>query len=158
MLFSSSPFDHRETSHVNVQPPEHWAELFARHGFYRDVDYDASFVTPWAVRFRRSHEPIARIVRNFERRFWVLNYERNETRTRTMQVERQLAEALGRTSAAEEKAAGAEEKAGRLEAKTGQVEAQLAHARTTIEMIERSLFWKARRVWVAINGLFGRAR
>ena len=71
MLFSSSPFDHQETSHVNVQPAEYWAELFARHGFYRDVDYDASFVTPWAVRFRRSSEPLARIVRNFERRFWV---------------------------------------------------------------------------------------
>jgi SAM-dependent methyltransferase len=154
VLFSSSPFDHQETSHVNVQPVEYWAELFARHGFYRDVDYDASFVTPWAVRFRRSNEPLARIVRNFERRFWVLNYERNETRTRAMQVERQLADALGRASAAEEKAS-------RLEARGAQAattEAELARALTTIGTIERSLFWKARRVWVAINHLFGRAR
>jgi len=24
-----------------------------RHGFCRDVDFDASFITPWAVRFRK---------------------------------------------------------------------------------------------------------
>ena len=53
VLFSSSPLDYGETTHVNVRPPEYWAEQFARHGFIRDVDFDASFITPWAVRFRR---------------------------------------------------------------------------------------------------------
>jgi SAM-dependent methyltransferase len=143
VLFSSSPFDHRETSHVNVQPPDYWAELFARHGFYRDVDYDASFVTPWAVRFRRSGEPLARIVRNFERRFWVLGYERNEMRAFSMQVERQRADAVARAAAAEEKVQG--------------VEDELVRARATIEGMQRSLFWKMRRVWVAINRRFGRS-
>lgn len=27
-------------SHINVQPPEYWAQLFARQGFFRDVDFD----------------------------------------------------------------------------------------------------------------------
>ena len=53
LLLSSSPLDYREPTHVNVQPPEVWAEQLARHGFFRDVDYDASFITPWAGRFRR---------------------------------------------------------------------------------------------------------
>jgi 2-polyprenyl-3-methyl-5-hydroxy-6-metoxy-1,4-benzoquinol methylase len=53
VLFSSSSHDFAEPTHVNVQPPEAWAELFAREGFFRDLDYDASYITPWAVRFRR---------------------------------------------------------------------------------------------------------
>ncbi|NTV63264.1 MAG: class I SAM-dependent methyltransferase, partial [Oscillochloris sp.] len=36
VLFSSSPFDHKEATHFNVNPPEYWAYLFAQHGFYRD--------------------------------------------------------------------------------------------------------------------------
>ena len=62
VLFSSSPFDFREPTHVNVHGPEYWAEQFARHQFYRDVDFDASFITPWAARFRRRSEPFHRIV------------------------------------------------------------------------------------------------
>jgi SAM-dependent methyltransferase len=148
VLFSSSPFDHRETSHVNVQPTEYWAELFAQQGFFRDVDYDASFVTPWAVRFRRSGEPLARIVRNFERRFSLLSYERNETRTFSMQVERQLAESLAREKAAEAKA----------DERVGLVKAEVAQARATIELMKSSLFWKLRERWVSINRFFGRTR
>lgn len=158
VLFSSSPFDHRETSHVNVQPTEHWAELFARHGFFRDVDYDASFVTPWAIRFRRSGEPLARIVRDFERRFSVLSYERNETRTFSMQVERRLAEALARVKAAEEKASGAEAQVGLVKAEVGLVKAEVAQARATIELMKDSLFWKMRGLWVSLNRFFGRSR
>jgi SAM-dependent methyltransferase len=72
ILFSSSPSDYKEPTHFNVQPPEYWADLFARHGFYRDVDFDASFITPWAVRFRKRSEPIHRLIRDYERRFWLL--------------------------------------------------------------------------------------
>ncbi|HZR25941.1 MAG TPA: class I SAM-dependent methyltransferase [Vicinamibacterales bacterium] len=93
VLFSSTPFDRKELTHVNVQPPEHWAEQFARHGFFRDVDFDASFITPWAARFRRRHEPVHRIVREYERRYSTLEYERNEIRQKAFELQRQLAEA-----------------------------------------------------------------
>lgn len=91
VLFSSSPSDHREPSHVNVQPAEYWAEQFARHGFYRDVDFDASFLTAWAVRFRRGREPLPRIVRDYERRFAALETARNEARAFSIDVQRDLA-------------------------------------------------------------------
>jgi len=52
---------------VNVQPAEYWAEEFARHGFYHDLSFDASFITPWAVRFRKTGEPAHRVVREYER-------------------------------------------------------------------------------------------
>ncbi|MFN2285206.1 MAG: glycosyltransferase, partial [Anaerolineae bacterium] len=72
IVFSSTPFDYREVTHVNVQNPEYWAGIFARQGFFRDQDFDASFLTPWAVRFRRRQDPLYRIVQDYERRFWTL--------------------------------------------------------------------------------------
>jgi SAM-dependent methyltransferase len=92
ILFSSTPFDRKELTHVNVQPPEYWAELFARHGFFRDVDFDASFMTPWAIRFRKRAEPVHRIVREYERRFAMLEIERNEVRKRAFELQKELAD------------------------------------------------------------------
>lgn len=93
VLFSSSPHDYQEATHFNVRPPEHWAYLFAQHGFYRDVDFDASFLTPWAVRFRRRSEPPARIVRDYERRFWLLWKENTDLRRLALDQRAQLAAA-----------------------------------------------------------------
>lgn len=91
VLFSSTPDDHREPTHVNVQPSEYWAELFARHGFYRDVDYDASFVSMWAVRFRKRDEPMHRVVRGYERRYARLQRERDEARAYSLELRAELA-------------------------------------------------------------------
>src|SRR5260221_10166990 len=102
VLFSSTPNDHRELSHVNVQPVEYWAELFARQGFYRDVDFDASFLTPWAVRFRRGRDPLPRLVRGYERRYAVLAAMRHDARTLSAELQRDLAQALARVSALEQ--------------------------------------------------------
>jgi SAM-dependent methyltransferase len=80
-LFSSSPIDYRETTHFNVQPPEYWADLFLRHGFVRDVDCDASFITSWATRFRRQSVTMQRVVHDYERRFWPVWKENAELRS-----------------------------------------------------------------------------
>ena len=58
VLFSSSPLDYSEATHVNVRPPEAWAADFAAHGFFRNLDYDATYLTPWAALYeRRSDDP-----------------------------------------------------------------------------------------------------
>jgi GT2 family glycosyltransferase len=75
ILFSSSPLDYKEPTHFNVQPPEYWVSLFAQYDFYRDVDFDASFITPWAVRFRRTKDPLQRIIANYERKYWQVTQE-----------------------------------------------------------------------------------
>lgn len=93
VLFSSSPLDYREATHFNVRPPEHWAYLFAQHGFYRDVDFDAGFITPWAARFRRRAEPPARVARDYERRFWLLWKENSDLRQLALEMRAQLAAA-----------------------------------------------------------------
>ena len=80
ILFSSSPEDYKEATHFNVQPPEYWAEHFAKQGFYRDVDFDAGFITPWAARFRKRHEPSHRLAKDYERKFWLLQNENAQLR------------------------------------------------------------------------------
>lgn len=91
ILFSSTPFDYRETSHINVQPPDYWTEQFARHGFFRDVDFDATFITPWAVRLRRKNEPLHRIIREYDRKFWMLNKENLDLRVFAGELQEKVA-------------------------------------------------------------------
>ena len=91
IIFSSTPCDYGEVTHSNVQPPEYWAELFALSGFVRDVDFDASFITPWATRYRRNQEPFHRVARDYERKFWYLWKENLEMRALHLQMQKQLA-------------------------------------------------------------------
>jgi SAM-dependent methyltransferase len=68
VLFSSTPHDYKEATHVNVMPRDYWAELFARLGFVHDLDYDPStYLSPWAVRFRKSQEGLPRVAATYER-------------------------------------------------------------------------------------------
>jgi len=78
ILLSTQPNDLAEETHINVRDPDYWAELFARHGFYRDTAYDASYLTYWAVRFRRTTEPMHRIIAGYERNLWRLTREKGE--------------------------------------------------------------------------------
>ncbi len=80
ILFSSTPGDYREATHVNVHQPEYWAEQFARRGFFRDHDFDATAVTPWAGRFRRGRHSLPVVISGYERRVWHLEHERVELR------------------------------------------------------------------------------
>jgi SAM-dependent methyltransferase len=148
ILFSSSPTDFGETTHVNVQPPEAWAEAFAREGFLRDLEYDASYITPWAVRFRRRREPIARVVREYERAAARLAIERNELRQQVMQFDRHVQREAG--------------EAPKLRAELARVNEALSAAQQriavlddTVRGMEASVFWRLRNLWRAIRGLGG---
>jgi SAM-dependent methyltransferase len=135
VLFSSSPLDYGETTHVNVRPPEYWAEQFGRHGFVRDVDFDASFITPWAVRFRRTTEPLHRVVAGYERQHAPLVRERADLRARLVTLENELK---------------------RTQEELVTTQATLAESRDTITHMERSAFWKLRRLSVAARALIRR--
>jgi GT2 family glycosyltransferase len=90
VLFSSTPSDFKEATHFNVQPPYYWSEHFSRHGFYHDLDFDASFITPWAMLFKSEKVPTARIVRNYERQLWQLQQEITELRSFSLEVKSEL--------------------------------------------------------------------
>lgn len=93
IIFSSTPFDYMETTHYNVQPPEYWAGEFARHGFFRDVDYDASFITAWSVCFRKNNKPAHQLAYDYERRYWLLGKENADLRLLSNDLRNKTSEA-----------------------------------------------------------------
>ena len=80
ILFSSTPDDYSEATHFSVQPPEQWASEFAALGFWHDVEFDASFLTPWAMRLRKQSEPPHRALIPLERALWSLRRENTALR------------------------------------------------------------------------------
>ena len=58
ILFSSTPSDYDEPTHVSVKPSLEWLRLFAQQGFQPDLLYDASFVAAHAFVLRRGAERV----------------------------------------------------------------------------------------------------
>lgn len=79
IVFSSSPDDFTEATHVNVQQREYWAKLFAKNGFYDCLASRPTYLTAHAVCFRRSDNWLRQIE----------DYERNIRQTeKNIQEER----------------------------------------------------------------------
>jgi cyclopropane fatty-acyl-phospholipid synthase-like methyltransferase len=144
VLFSSTPFDYREPTHINVRMPEDWAEAFARHGFYRDVDFDASFVTKWAVRFTRRSLPVHRLVRDYERRFWQLRAAELDARSYAVDMQRKFAEIEKERDRIEPELRDLRLLRADLEADANEARQKLSGALDTIRHMEMSAFWRAR--------------
>ena len=53
VVFSSTPDDLTEESHVNVHPDAYWVDAFDRVGFQPDPTADVAVITPWARVFHR---------------------------------------------------------------------------------------------------------
>ncbi len=58
ILFSSTPSDFNEPTHINVQPPIAWITQFAAFSFVPDLVFDTSFLTPHAMLLRRKPQPL----------------------------------------------------------------------------------------------------
>ncbi len=56
ILLATTPDDFDDPTHFNVQPPLYWVQKFAQFGFVPDITFDASFLTPYAILFRKNHE------------------------------------------------------------------------------------------------------
>ena len=95
ILFSSTPDDFGEATHLNLQPPEGWSALFAREGFLRDVDRDASYITPWATLYVRREEPFSESVRRYDRSWSRLKQESRALRDSLLEAHERLAELEG---------------------------------------------------------------
>lgn len=67
ILFSSTPVDLSEPTHVNVRPVLDWLLRFAAHGFAPVADYDASFVAQHAFLLRRGPTPPEDFLRLYAR-------------------------------------------------------------------------------------------
>lgn len=96
ILFSSTPADFHESTHVNVQPTGQWAAWFAERGFYRRTDADTSFLTAWAILFERDEPSKRMIVEHYETVLAPLNLEVSEKRQALLEANRALSELGGR--------------------------------------------------------------
>jgi 2-polyprenyl-3-methyl-5-hydroxy-6-metoxy-1,4-benzoquinol methylase len=95
IVFSSSPDDYGEPSHLTVRPVEYWASLFAQNGFYRDTTVSAEFIAHWAVVFTRAEPTPTDIVRRYEAVLWRAVDEAEKVRREILTLDRRLEEALG---------------------------------------------------------------
>lgn len=66
IVFSSSPLDLAEPTHINVHETHQWAAWFADRGFFRRTDADLGFITPWAVLFERVTMSPREVVSRYE--------------------------------------------------------------------------------------------
>ncbi len=73
LLFSATPYNYAEPTNQNVQEPAYWAALFARYGFQHDLEFDASFISGWAMRLRKTSEPLPAYVQAYEHQLWNAN-------------------------------------------------------------------------------------
>ena len=72
VLFSSTPDDFEEPTHLNVESTAYWARLFAAHGFFRDIDHDAQYLAPQAILFRKSTPTVEALISGYESSLWNL--------------------------------------------------------------------------------------
>jgi SAM-dependent methyltransferase len=78
VIFTSTPDDFGELTHFNVRPLEYWSELFARHGFARDLSFDGAFLAWWATRYRRRRDPWPRVLADYEHEMGRLKNEAHQ--------------------------------------------------------------------------------
>jgi SAM-dependent methyltransferase len=98
LIVSSTPLHYRDPTHTNIHPQEYWTERFARHGFIRDVDYDAMYIAPWAARYQRSTAPLHRVVADYDRAYSRMSHELQERNAVVLDQMRQIKDLQERLS------------------------------------------------------------
>lgn len=114
LILTSTPMHYRDPTHTNIHPQEYWTERLARQGFIRDVDYDGSYIAPWAARYRRSAAPIHRVVADYDRAYSRLLYELQERNALVVDQMRELTELQARVDSLEDTMAWSERRSVRL--------------------------------------------
>ena len=78
IIFSSTPDDFEDKTHVNVKPQEYWVVQFAKNGFYRDLQYQATYISPQAVVFKKEKRDIYTIIQKYEQALQIKEKEVKE--------------------------------------------------------------------------------
>ena len=65
IIFSSTSSDILDRTHVNVQQPEYWSKGFAQSMFFRELEQDMRFISPWATLYTRKDD-LSKVIFNYE--------------------------------------------------------------------------------------------
>jgi 2-polyprenyl-3-methyl-5-hydroxy-6-metoxy-1,4-benzoquinol methylase len=114
LIVSSTPMHYRDPTHTNIHPQEYWTERFARHGFIRDVDYDATYIAPWAARYRRSSAPLHRVLADYDRAYARMRFELFERNALVMEQMRDIGQLRERLEDLERRAGWSKRPAARI--------------------------------------------
>lgn len=90
ILFSSTPYHYEDPTHINIKQPEQWSVEFARRGFFRDVNFDASFIEPWSALYVRRSYGIEEVVEHYDRAHWYQSREIGRTREGIVELQGSL--------------------------------------------------------------------
>lgn len=93
ILFSSTPDGYAEPTHFTCRAPEEWSAVFARHGFYREYDADAAFVSPWAVVYARRDLTPYQLTLEYERTYAKMREENRQLRAAVIDLDKKVAAA-----------------------------------------------------------------
>lgn len=114
IVLTSTPMHYRDPTHTNIHPQEYWTERFARHGFVRDVEYDGSYIAPWAARYRRSTAPLHRVVADYDRAYSRMLHELQERNRVVVDQMRELTDLQSRLESLERTTAWSDRRSVRL--------------------------------------------
>lgn len=90
VLFSSSPGDHDEPTHINTRSTAQWAAWFAERGFFRRTDVDLTFLAPWAVLFERAELTLHSLTQRYEYQYGAVHTELLEKRQALLEAHRRI--------------------------------------------------------------------
>jgi SAM-dependent methyltransferase len=178
ILLSSSPFDYAEPTHVNVRSAEDWAVSLARRGFLHNLNFDASFITPWAVLYERTESTVPSLVQSYERALFRLNLEVTEVRATVLSLQGRLEDLVGAGEGEElaklrhqvyesrqdllarrDQLIGLEGQLAEALGKAHELELELwryQHAVEELELFRRSAVWRLYESYVRLRGRSGR--
>lgn len=91
VIFCSTPDDFSDPSHLNVQQREYWATIFARQGFFDDLSYRPTYLTPYAVCYRKQGDTI-RQIQDYERTIRQMEAMWNQEKEKLKREQCQLAQ------------------------------------------------------------------
>ena len=92
ILISCTPVGYSNLEHFNIQPPDYWAALFNHFGFIHDLSFDATFISPWAMRFLKVQLKLEDQLTAYERKIWYLSQEVELRRELSVEYKNELAQ------------------------------------------------------------------
>lgn len=159
VVLSSSPWDFKEATHVNVRPGGHWAAMMYDRGFVRRFDVDLSFITPWATAYQRREVALRAIVDEYENAFVWVRSEVADKRQALLETQTRLAVTQAATEREQEMvqallttrdiARGSQALASTATRRADRLQGELDQARAVIDVMRASLSWKVGRVLTA---------
>lgn len=65
IIFTSTPDDISDQTHINVQRSEYWCRIFAQKSFYRNLFQPVNWICPWALLFEK-RQAIPDVINEYE--------------------------------------------------------------------------------------------